>query len=182
MRFNLKAALESLIGTSKEPKEIEGEGPVSIVMLLRKSEVTSLQDMRKAGEQAFGVPFSDDKNSQYFVVQSGLFTLIKAGIHALSWMHFSKPYFEDQSAEFGARMPKFSQREAWSQHVAWEAIDYVKSGSDPDLEYAVIARFCIPLLKENCAGIYLPKDQVFVPNDGSAWQALNALVAQAPGA
>lgn len=182
MRFSLKAALDSLLGQGQGAKQPESEDPLSVVMLLSGSKVSTLDRLRNAGEQAFGVPFSDDKASQYFVVQSALFTIIKIGVHTLSFMHFAKPYFEDQSMKFGAQMPKESQRQAWSRHCAWEAIDYVKSGAQPDVEYAVIARICLPLLDSNCVGVYLPRESVFVPNDGAAAECLQTLARPFPAA
>ena len=152
-------------------------------MLLHESRVSSLERLRKAGEQAFGVPFSHDKQSQYFVVQSVIFTLIKVGIHTLSWMHFAKPYFEaEESKRFGAQMARASQREAWARHSAWEAIDSAESKAQPEVEYAVIARLCLQLLDSNCVGVYLPRDSVFVPNDGSAAEFLLSLTAPYPTA
>lgn len=136
-------------------------------MLLRESRVFALQRLRNAGEGAFGVPFSDDSESKYFAIQKGLFTVMKIGPHALSFLHYAKPYLDENSREFGAAMPKKSQRQAWARHTAWEAIDYVKSGGNLDLEYAILARLCLELADANCVGVYLPRESIFVPNDGS---------------
>jgi hypothetical protein len=170
------------MGQGSSESDSEDEGPLSVVILLRESKVSSLDRLRHAGERAFGVPFSDEKNSQYFVVRSVLFTVIKAGIHTLSFVHFAKSYFEGESAEFGAQMPQASQREAWMRHCCWEAIDYVRSGQQPEVEYAVIARMCLQLLDSNCVGVYLPRDSVFVPNDGSALEFLQSMAQPFPPA
>jgi len=139
-----------------------------MVMLLRESLVKGLDELRKAGERAFAVPFSDDKESRYFVIQTVTIALMKVGRPTLSFLHYAKPYLDEgESREFGASMPKEIQRKAWEEHRAWLAVDYVKGGANLDLEYAVLAKLCLELNDENCAGIYLPREQIFVPNDGS---------------
>ena len=168
MKFDLKAAHESLLHSFERPSEWEkSDDPVSMVMLLRESRVFGLDRLRGAGEMAFGVPFSDDKESKHFVIQVSLFTLMKVGRHTLSFLQYAKPYLDEQSREFGAALPKESQRKAWEQHAAWTALDYVKGGADLDLEYAVLAKLCLQLNDENCTGVFLPRENILVPNDGS---------------
>ena len=143
------------------------EGPVSVVLLLRESRVTSLECLRLACTNAFGTSFSEAGSERCFVVQKGFATIIKAGPHALSFLHYAKPYGEDRTKEFLESMSSISQRKAWAAHAAWEAIDYVKSQGDLDLEYAILARVCTGLVNDNCTGAWLPKHGMMIPNDGS---------------
>ncbi len=70
---------------------------------------------------------------------------MKAGPHTLSFMNYAKPYGDD-SPNFGRSLPKASQRQAWAEHTAWTAVDYVKGNADLELEYAVLAKLCYEML------------------------------------
>ena len=168
MKFNLEAALESLMPSSKRSSEWEkSDDPVCMVMLLRESRVFGLDCLRIAGEIAFGVPFSNDKESKHFVIEGAPYTFMKVGRHTLGFLHYRKPYLGEQSQEFGASMPKASRRKAREQHAAWTAIDYVKCSVDLDLECAVLAKLCLHLIDGNCTGVLLPREHILMPNDGS---------------
>jgi hypothetical protein len=167
MKLTLKAAFETLRRSLESPGKNESRNlPVSMVLLLRESRFLTLDELRSAGERAFGVPFSAESSSSHCVFQKALFTLMKAGPHVLSFLNYSKPYGDD-SDEFGRTMPMASQRRAWAQHKAWTAVDYAKGGIDLELEYAVLAKLCMEMLDENCVGAYVPRERRFIPNDGS---------------
>jgi hypothetical protein len=101
-------------------------------------------------------------------MQTKLIALMKAGQHTLSFLNHTKPCgAEDFPSNFGASFLNASQRQAWSEHTAWTAVDYVKSGVDVALEYSVLAKLCGEMLNANCVGVYIPREQRFYPNDGS---------------
>jgi hypothetical protein len=180
MKFSLKRAFESILRWGEQADQ-EGDLPVSMVLLLRASRFPTLDQLRSAGERAFGTPFTDDKESRHFVVQVALFTIMKAGRHTLSFLNYTKPYGEgDFPQEFGRLLPKASQRQAWAEHTAWTAVDYVKGGVDLELEYAVLATLCAELLDANCVGLYIPREQNFIPNDGSLMGDCSAWPCHAP--
>jgi hypothetical protein len=165
MKLNLRAALDTLRRSLASPDKNENENlPVSMVLLFRESRFLTLEQLRSAGERAFGVPFSSDMSAPHCVFQKLLFTLMKAGPHTLSFLNYTKPYGDH---EFGEAMPMASQRQAWAEHKAWTAVDYAKGGIDLELEYAVLAGLCAEILDGNCVGVYLPREQMFIPNDGS---------------
>jgi hypothetical protein len=167
MKLNLKAALKTLRRSLESPQEQKSsELPVSMVLLLRESRFLTLEQLRSAGERAFGSPFSGDPTSSHCVFQRVLFTLMKTGPHTLSFLNYTKPY-GDRSEEFGKAMLMASQRTAWAEHTVWTAVDYAKGATDLDLKYAVLARLCAAMLDGNCVGIYVPREQRFIPNDGS---------------
>ena len=177
MKLNLKAALESLFRSLQSPKETEKCSlPVSMVLLLRDPRFPSLEQLRAAAEAAYGVAFSRDKATRYCVFQQVLFTLMNAGPHTLSFLYYTKPY-GDNVDDFGRAMPKASQREAWAKHTAWMAVDYVRGGTDPELEYCVIAKLYAEMLNDNCVGVYAPTEQSFIPNDGFLREELRRIAA-----
>jgi hypothetical protein len=164
MRFNLKGAFESILRLGEAPDK-HGNDPVSMVLLLREPTFSTLDELRSAAGRAFGTSFTGDKESQHYVIQVVLFTVMKAGPHSLSFMNSRKPYGGDDSRNFGRSLPKASQRQAWAEHTAWTAVDYVKGGADIELEYGVLAKLCTEMLGVNCVGLYVPGKQTFIPND-----------------
>ena len=175
MKFNLKRAFESILRWG-EHADKEGDLPVSMVLLLREPRFPTLDQLRSAGERAFGTRFSDDKESRHFVAEVVLFTIMKAGDHALSFLNYTKPYGGDQfPPQFARLLPKPSQQQAWVEHTAWIAVDYVKSGRDLELEYAVLAAVCAQMIDLNCLGLYIPRERSLVPNDGSLIRELQRI-------
>ncbi len=115
------------------------------------------------------------------VVQVVLCTILNAGPHTLSFLNHTKPYGErDFPQEFGRLLPKASQRQAWAEHTAWTAIDYVKGDVDLELEYAVLATLCSEMLDANCLGLYIPREQIVIPNDGSLLRELQHMALSRP--
>jgi hypothetical protein len=163
MRFKLKGAFESILRWGDAPDK-DGDGPVSMVLLLREPNFLTLDQLRLAAERAFDTSFTGDKESRHYVIQVVLFTIAKAGPHSLSFLNYKKPYGDDADG-FGRLWPKASQRQAWAEHTAWTAVDYVKGGADLELEYAVLAKLCAEILDVNCVGLYIPGKRTFIPND-----------------
>jgi hypothetical protein len=178
MRFNLKEAFESILRWGHHPDK-DGDNPVSMALLLREPKFSTLDQLRLAAERAFGTSFTGDKLSRHYVVQVVLFTIMKAGPHSLSFLNYRKAY-DDDSPSFGSSLPKASQRQAWAEHTAWTAVDYVKGGADLELEYAVLAKLCAEMLDINCVGLYVPGKQAFIPNDDSLRRELQRMAASRP--
>ena len=171
MKLNFKKAFGAILRLGR-PVEHD-DAPVSMVLLLREPRFLTLDQLRSAGERAFGTPFSGGKESQHFVMQAALFTLMKVGPHALSFLNYTKPYGAlDFPPEFAMSFPKANQREAWIAHRAWKAVDYVKGGKDLKVEYGVLATLCAEMIDTNCLALYEPRDQTLIPNDGSLQQGL----------
>lgn len=168
--MHLKRAFETLLRFLKASDK-DGDLPVSMVLLLRESIFPTLDQLRLAGEKAFGMPFTDDKESRHYIVQVARLTVMKAGSHTLSFLNQRKPY-GDNPQEFERAWPRANQREAWAKHKAWTAVDYVKGGVDLKVEYAVLAKLCSEMLDVNCVGVYVPGEQTFFPNDGSLREEL----------
>jgi hypothetical protein len=178
VKLNLKEAFEAILRRGDSPGK-DSDLPVSMVLLLRESRFPTLDQLRLAAERAFGTSFAGGKESQHCVIQAVLFTLIKAGPHTLSFLNYTKPYGDD-SPDFGKKMPKASQRQAWAEHTAWTAVDYVKGSVDLELEYAVLAKLCAEMFDANCTGLYVPRERMFIPNDGSLQVELRRVAAVRP--
>jgi len=178
MKFNLKKAFESILRWGDSHNE-DSDLPVSMVLLLREPKFSRLDQLRSAGERAFGTPFSDEKESRHFVVQVVLFTIMKVGPHSLSFLNQTRPYGDDAS-NFGKSLPQAIQRQAWAEHTAWTAVDYVKGGADRELEYAVLANLCTEMLDANCVGLYVPGKRTFIPNDTWLREYLQSVAASRP--
>lgn len=178
MNLNLNKALAGIMRWGKSPDK-DSDVPVSMVLLLREPRFITPDQLRLAAERAFGVSFAGGKESEHFVLQEALFTLMKAGPHMLSFLNYTKPY-DVGSQKFARSMPKASQRQAWAEHTAWTAVDYVSGGVDPELEYGVLARLCAEMLDDNCVGLYVPREQSFIPNDGSLREGLKRIAASCP--
>ena len=180
MKFNLKRAFESLLRRG-EHGDKERDLPVSMVLLLREPHFLTLDQLRSAGARAFGARFTNDKASQNFVVEVLLFTIMKAGVHTLSFLNYTKPYGEGEfSQQFATSLPKASQRQAWAEHTAWMSVDYVKGGRDLELEYAVLAAICAEMVDANCLGLYVPREQSLIPNDDSLIRELRRMAISRP--
>jgi hypothetical protein len=171
MNLNLNKAFAGIMRWGGKSPDKDSDLPVSMVLLLRESRFITLDQLRLAGERAFGVSFAGGKGSEHYVLQEGLFTLMRTGPHMLSFLNYTKPY-DVGSGKFAGSMPKASQRRAWAEHAAWTAVDYVRGGVDLELEYGVLAKLSSEMLDDNCAGLYVPREQSFIPNDGSLREGL----------
>lgn len=172
MKLNFKSVFGAIrrLGRSVES---QNDDPVSLVLLLREPQFPAPDQLRSAGEKAFGMPFNGEKESQHFVMQAGRLTIMKVGTHTLSFLNYPKPYgASDFPPDFATSFPNASQREAWKAHSAWTAVDYVKGGKDLKVEYGVLAQLCTELADTNCLALYDPREQNLIPNDGSLRQAL----------
>jgi|SRR5580658_1573686 hypothetical protein len=178
MRFNLKGAFESILRWGGKADK-DGDGPVSMVLLLREPKFSTLDQLRLTAEKAFGASFTGEKESRHYVIQVVLFTIVKAGPHSLSFLNYRKPYGDD-SYDIGRSWRKPSQRQAWADHTAWTAVDYVKGGADLELEYAVLAKLCAEMLDVNCVGLYIPGKRTFIPNDDYLRGKLQRMAASRP--
>lgn len=180
MKFNLKRAFESILQWRESAKR-QDDLPVSMVLLRREARFPTLDQLRSAGERAFGTCFGEDKQSRHFVVPVALFVMMKAGPHTISFLNHTKPYGEsDFPQEFERLLTKETQRKAWREHTAWTAVDYVKGGTDLKLEYTVLATVCAELIDISCLGVYIPGKLVFIPNDGSLRGELQRLSMSQP--
>ena len=178
--MSLKEAFERILRMGEAGQASE-EGPDSIVLLLKEPHFPNLERLRLVAGRAFGTSFSGDRAARHSVYQRGvIFTLANVGVHTLSFLFYTKPYFSDEpehARAFERSLRRDDQRQAWAEHNAYMAVDYVKGDVDRDSKYVVLALLCAELFDENCMAIYLPKQSSLVPGKDSALGQLNKIIA-----
>jgi hypothetical protein len=168
---NLFSRLAKFWKKSGEKDEI---GP-SIVLLLRKPHFFTSAELERAGELGFGKSFDGKQDPMYFVVQESFVTFIKAGADIINMAHSEQPYLGDPQ-EVARQLPRPEQKRAWLAHTAWASLDSHNDKLPKSEAYAVLARFALQMGDENCSGIYIPGEQVFLPNDGAAEDGLRTMI------
>ena len=153
----------------------EPDMPFSIVLLLRDSVKLSGSDIQTAAEQGWGKSFDGQQDPMYFVVEKGTVLMLKAGQHIVQILQASGAYLDDLQG-VAKQLPQEEQRRAWLQHSAWIALDYWNQDRPKTDAYETLSRLAWKLADSNCVGIYLPRDSVFMPNDGTAEEGLQLLV------
>jgi hypothetical protein len=151
--------------------------PYSAVLLLRQPHFFTKIELQAAGQRAWGRRFDGEADPMYFVVQEETVTMMKAGTHVVQLVHAEQPYLGDvEKASRG--LPRKEQREAWMAHRAWAALDLWDQKPTKAEAYAVLARLALQLADENCSAVYLPKDNILMPNDGAAAEGLRILLTE----
>jgi len=149
--------------------------PDSLFLLLRQPHFFSLAEVQQAGERGWSKRFDGTEDPMCFVTQNGGVTFIKAGALVINLLQSGTPYLED--VEYVAKqLPREEQKRAWLAHSAWAALDNLNRKIAKADSYAGLARFALNLSDLNCAGIYLPKEQVMMPNDGTAEEGLHLII------
>jgi hypothetical protein len=158
-------------------KKDNAEDPYSIVLLLREPHFFTSSELEAAGERGFDIKFDGKQDPMYFVSQTGPITFLKAGKHAMHFLHARTPYLEPKD-QVARKLPREEQRIAWMAHSAWASVDMLNRRSDiPKREaYSTLARFVLFLGDANCSGIYLPGEQIMMPNDGTAEEGLRLMI------
>jgi hypothetical protein len=147
----------------------------ALVLLLRKPRFISKAEVERAAEAGWGKCFDGQEDPMYFVVQQGTITMIKAGIYAVHLVQANQPYLGDPQ-QVAMQLPREEQKVAWRQHNAWASFDMLNKEVKRVDAYAALAKFALQLGDENCAGVYLPSLEIFMPNDGTTEEGLRMLV------
>jgi hypothetical protein len=154
----------------------EPEEPYSIVLLQREPHFFTDVEIQAAGERGWGKVFDGIAYPMFFVTQKGWVTMIKAGRCAVNVLHAKQPHLDDLE-EVAKQLPRIEQKRAWLAHTAWASLDLLNSSEISEAEaYETLARFALHLGDANCAAIYLPKETVLMPNDGTAEEGLRRLI------
>jgi hypothetical protein len=153
----------------------EGVMPFSVVLLLRQPPLFTKANLEAAGERAWHRPFSNTADSMYCVVEATPLTfLIKSGAYLFSLLQEESLYLGPME-DIAPLLPREEQRIAWRQHTVWTAIDLMNQDVPKNEAYAALANWALALADSNCCGIYLPREQVMMPNDGPAEEGLRKL-------
>src|SRR5579871_2004878 len=113
---------------------------LSIILLQPGPRLLTIGQLQAAAERAWGVSFAFEEEKQTnFVVQVGEVVLMKAGPHILNFLHCPKPYFDNPRTDTQWLTEEY-QRQAWTEHEAWTAVDYMNKTNEYDLAYGVLAK------------------------------------------
>jgi hypothetical protein len=149
--------------------------PYSLVLLQRRPHRFSQVDVQAAAERGWGRSFDGQADPMYFVGQKGAVTMVKAGRYLLNILHASETYFGDPQG-IAKQLPQEEQKKAWLEHHAWVALDFWNLDLPRAEAYENLARLAIQLADSNCSGVFLPRDEVLMPNDGTAEEGLHLLM------
>jgi hypothetical protein len=152
------------------------EEPLSIVLLLREPHFFRADELRLAAEKAWGISFAGGAESMHCVAQSGTATLMKAGPYLLSFFYYPKPYIDNPKDKIDW-LPQASQQQAWAEHSACVAVDYMNRDTDVELGYCILSKLVAEMLDANCTGVYVPRQSSLTPNDSSLYGELKKMAA-----
>jgi hypothetical protein len=171
--------LKSWVGSALRSKATE---PRSIVILQRKRYRFSGQELQAAGERGWGKRFDGKEDPMYFVSANGpVLTVVKVGPHAIRVTSFPGRYVDDEEYAL-SQFPQPEQKKAWIEHHAWILLEFFndhssKSKRIPDAEaYSSLAKLALQLGDPNCSAIFIPIQNVMMPNDGTAEEGLRLLI------
>ncbi|SNT30578.1 hypothetical protein SAMN05421770_10773 [Granulicella rosea] len=152
----------------------------SIVLLLRSPHFFTEAELEAAGEKGLRTPFHRGEGSTRFIVQKGMVTFIKADDFVMHVVQANQRYMGDLSEkDLTIWLPKAEQRRAWLAHTAWASIDLLNGKEGPKSKraiYAALARFARNMGDHNCSAVYLPMEQMFMPNDGTADEGFRLMI------
>jgi hypothetical protein len=163
--------------SQKKSRADEQEMPYSIVLLFRTFLPLSKHDLRSAAERGWRKSFDEEHDPMYFVHVSGEHAFVKAGSHVIKVLSISQPYLGNPE-EIAEQLPQPEQKSAWKDHRAWVALDFWNLEPPRTDAYEMLSRLSLQLLSDRCCGVFLPKEEVFMPNDGSAEEGLKLLLAR----
>ena len=167
--MSFRGIVDRLLGRSS--KSSDDTMPFSIVLLLKEPKRFTKEELQAAAESAWGKKFDGTEDPMYFVFQQGEFTIVKPGAHVISVLRQPHPYAANSEQSVGW-LPQPEQKKAWLDHTAWVSLDLVNSTLPCDEAYKLLATLALHLISANCSGIYLPKDSMLFPNDGTVEEGL----------
>jgi|HubBroStandDraft_5_1064220.scaffolds.fasta_scaffold550994_2 hypothetical protein len=137
--------------------------PITMAVLQSTKHVYTDEEFRQAGQRGWGISFDGVASKMHFVVNKGVFTMFKAGPHVVNLFYYGSPMVEDP-AKNDAWLPQEVQRKAWRDHIAVVSFDYLNYGERVDVAYAVVAKLLAELVGNECAAIYMQRENVLIPN------------------
>jgi hypothetical protein len=159
------------IWTKEEKNE---EMPYSLVLLLREPHIYSSSELQRAAERAWRRSFDGKADPMYFVVTKGPTSMVKIGSHVVNVLHAAQTYLDDPQAT-AEQLPQLDQKKAWLEHQAWAALDFWNLELPKQDAYQTLAKLSLQLADRNCSAIFLPRDEILMPNDGTAEEGLQLL-------
>jgi hypothetical protein len=178
-RMKLVKMFRHLIGKAPHSETTEMR---SIVIMQRKRQGFSEEELRAAGERAWGKKFDGKEDPMYFVsFGHPVLTIVKAGPYGIRVTSVPTRYADVDEYAL-SQLPQPNQKKAWNEHHACTILDFFNDLSSmsrrvPDAEaYASLAKLALQLGDPNCTAIFVPIKNIMMPNDGAAEQGLRLLI------
>lgn len=146
----------------------------SIVVLEKHHHFLRKETLRAAAEQAFGHPFTSG-SGPYHVHQSTS-TFLQADTETIHITQSSTPHAGHAHEVETRHADHHFHHNAWKEHRGYIAYDLWNKDHNRHDAYRVLAKLVTELLNDNSTGIYLPREDEFYPNDGSAEEHLKHLL------
>ena len=152
----------------------------SIVIMQRKVQRFSEEELRTAAELGWSRKFDGKENPMYFVsADNSVLNVVKAGPHVIRVTSIPTRYADDDEYAL-SQLPQQEQKKAWNEHHAYtllELFNDLESRKIADADaYASLARLTLQLGDPNCTAIFVPVKNIMMPNDGTAEQGLRLLI------
>jgi hypothetical protein len=153
----------------------------SLVIMQRKAHRFTEEELQAAGERGWGKKFDGTEDPMYFVSASNPLTIVKAGPHIIRVISVSSRYADDDEYAL-SQLPQPEQKKAWNEHHACIFLEFFNDLSSnsttvPDKEaYSSLANLALQLGDSNCVAIFIPTQNIMMPNDGTAEEGLRLLI------
>jgi hypothetical protein len=154
----------------------------SIVIMQRKAHRFNEEELRTAAERAWNKKFDRKEDPMYFIsADQPALTVVKAGPHIIRVTTIPARYSDDDEYAL-SQLPQPEQKKAWTEHRACALLEFFndlssRSKAIPDLDaYASLAKLALQLGDPNCSAIFLPDENILMPNDGTAEEGLRLLI------
>lgn len=145
----------------------------SIVLLEKRHHFLHKERLREAAERAFGHSFTPG-DARYSITQSNS-TFLKAGDATVHITQSSTPHVGNPHQIETRAGDRHLHHHAWREHNGYTAFDMWGHDQSKQDAYRALAAITAQLLEGNVLGIYLPDENDFYPNDGSAMDHLRHL-------
>ena len=107
--------------------------------------------------------------------------IVKAGHYVIRLSHISGRYSDDDRLAL-SRLPQEEQKQAWKEHHGFVQLELFNDLSSSDKRipgkeaFAALAELALQLGDANCTGVYIPGENIMMPNDGTLEEGLRMMV------
>jgi hypothetical protein len=160
----------------------EAKDPRSIIFFQRRPHVFSEAELQTAGERGWRKRFDGVEDPMFFVsYQPPILVIVKAGRYVIRLTHIMGRYVDDDELAL-SQLPKDEQKKAWREHHGFVHLELFNDFSSSDKRipikeaFAALAQLALQLGDTNCTGVYIPGENIMMPNDGTLEEGLRMMV------
>ncbi len=166
--MSILARLRNLFRRTRASQE-DSEPLVSIVLLLREQRDLPEDVLRQAAARAWGPEFSGEESGN-FVVGGPFFNMVKIRGLMLQVLVAARPYVDDPERA-AKSIAELRCRKVMAEHTAWISVDCNSGSAPPSVtmqeKFSLIGGLAAELLNSNCTGLYVPWNNMLIPNEES---------------